>query len=536
MARISLALGLALALALLPLEWALLLTLGSIVVTLTLLDPIWAVYVAVLSVPVQELILLPGGLSVTQAALLLLVASLALHTLAFPQRPLRFGPLFGPLLCFLLTVALAALLTPYSRSEALRELLRWTTVVLIYLVALRALSGAPWRAWGLVACLLLAPTASALVGLGQFWWGLGPESFGVEGGRVRAYGTIGQPNSFAGYMNQAWPLALGMGMALLASCYQQRCKPTGVVHAVIPTTLEHAALSRTRKPIGAPCSAICNLQPTIVNGMTPKTLLLFIGTSAATLLTTAALLVSFSRGGWLGGLGGLTILLLAAGYHLPTQMRLLARRGLIAGGGCVLLIALLGGGGLLPQALSQRAATLVGSLRLFDAHNAVITPANFAVVERMAHLQAAWNMLQRHPILGVGPGNYSIAYEALPPPGADPFSVRPWYDSRGHAHNYYLHISAEAGLLGLSAYLLLLGSIIVQAVRAVQMATGWFWQGVAIGGAGVVAAVATHNLFEHLHVLNMGLQLGSLLALLVYLQWSNEAGQGNEKQEVALIS
>lgn len=491
MARISLAVGLALVLALLPLEWALLLTLGSIVVALALLDPIWAVYFAVLSVPVQELVLLPGGLSVTQASLLLLAASLALHTLAYPQRPLRYGPLFGPLVCFLLVLALAALLTPYSRSEALRELLRWSTVLLIYLVALRALVGAPWRAWGLVACLLLAPAASALIGLGQFWWGLGPESFGVDGGRVRAYGTLGQPNSFAGYMNQSWPLALGMWVALVACYYQQRLK----------------CIDRTQL-------------------VRPKTFLLFVGTSAATLLTTAALLVSFSRGGWLGGLGGLSILLLAVGYGLPAALRRRAQQGLLVGTSLLLVIALLGGGGLLPQALSQRAATLVGSLRLFDAHNAVITPANFAVVERMAHLQAAWNMIQRHPLIGVGPGNYSNAYESLPPPGAPHFNISPWYASRGHAHNYYLQISAEAGLLGLSAYLLLLGTVITQAMRAVRMATGWFWRGVATGGAGVVAAVATHNLFEHLHVLNMGLQLGSIWALLVYLQWEGLEGLG----------
>ncbi|WP_165774784.1 hypothetical protein [Candidatus Viridilinea mediisalina] len=46
--------------------------------------------------------------------------------------------------------------------------------------------------------------------------------------------------------------------------------PTGGdvdVALVIPITLEHAALSRTLTPIGMPCSVICNLQSTIVNGI-----------------------------------------------------------------------------------------------------------------------------------------------------------------------------------------------------------------------------------------------------------------------------
>jgi O-antigen ligase len=463
--------ALILALSLLPLDRAMILVLGTLALGLVLSDPIWALYLAVLSVPVQELVTLPGGLSVTQAALLLVLASLALHTLAHPERPLAYGRIFAPLAFFVWVLALAAVFTPYSRSEALRETLRWATVPLIYLLALRTLAGAPWRAWGLVACLLLAPAATALLGLAQFWYGIGPESFGVGGGRVRAYGTIGQPNSFAGYMNQAWPLATGVAffalVALLAGAPRRRY------------------------------------------------LALLLGAGAAAALTSAALLVSFSRGGWLGALGGLAALALAVGLLLPQQLRLLARRALLTATAAGLGLVLLGGGGLLPDALAQRAASLVGSLRLFDAHNAQITPANFAVVERMAHLQAAWHMIEQSPLLGIGPGNYSLAYETPPRAGAAPISVRPWYESRGHAHNYYLHIAAEAGLVGLGAYLILIGTLALQALRAVRHARGWFWRGVAAGGAGVVAAVTVHNLFENLHVLNIGLQLGALWALLV---------------------
>ncbi|RRR73223.1 MAG: O-antigen ligase family protein [Candidatus Viridilinea halotolerans] len=521
-----LALALVLTLALLPLEWLLLLLFGALAVGLALLDPIWAVYLAVLSVPAQELVMLPGGLSLTQASLLLMLASLALHVLAFPTRPLRFGPLWGPLVCFLLTLALSASLTPYSRSEALRELMRWTTVAVIYLATLRALPGAAWRAWGLVACLLLAPSATALIGLGQFWWGVGPESFGVGTGQVRAYGTLGQPNSFAGYMNQAWPLALGLGVALLFFVVPlwRRSRQNGTkdgVWGAAPTAGFRAAVLNVMR-MGAASHAPPEGGRMRGNQVPAHTLhgwqvvALLLAVTTAMLLTTAALVVSFSRGGWLGALGGLTLLLLAVGFGLPAPLRRLGQRGLGAGLGLLLMVVFLGGGGLLPQAFSQRAATVAGSLRLFDAHNVVITPANFAVVERMAHLQAAWNMVQRHPWVGVGPGNYSVAYAALPEAGSAYFRVHPWHASRGHAHNYYLHITAEAGLIGLSAYLLLLAAVTYQAVRAVALAQAWFWRGVATGGLGVIAAVATHNLFENLHVLNMGLQLGAIWALLVF--------------------
>jgi O-antigen ligase len=463
--------GVGLLLSLLPLDHAALLVLGALATALALVDPVWALSMAVLSVPVQDLLLLPGGLSVTQAALLLCLASLSLHTLGRHEQPLEFGRLFAPLTLFMWVLAAATLFTPYSRSEALRETVRWSTVPLIYLLTLYALRGATWRLGGLIVCLLLAPALTALIGIGQFWFGIGPESFAIGGGRVRAYGTIGQPNSFAGYMNQAWPLAVGVALAALAMLWTDT--------------------SRRRY------------------------LITLVGAAAAAALTGAALLVSFSRGGWVGALGGLIVLILAGGRLMPSQLRTGMRQLLIGAAGGLLLLLLLGGGGLLPVAVVQRATSLVGNLRIFDARGADITPANFAVVERMAHLQAAWNMLQRHPLLGVGPGNYTTAYET--PTGFDqpPMSVRPWYESRGHAHNYYLHIAAETGILGLCAYLLLVGALVLQALRALRTARGWLWRGVAVGASGVVAAVAFHNLFEQLHVLNMGLQLGPIWALLV---------------------
>lgn len=71
-----------------------------------------------------------------------------------------------------------------------------------------------WQLWALVACLLLAPAAEAALGLAQFVRGYGPPSFRLAAGLpfVRAYGTIGQPNSFAGYLNMAWPLALALAV------------------------------------------------------------------------------------------------------------------------------------------------------------------------------------------------------------------------------------------------------------------------------------------------------------------------------------
>ncbi|MEI7770657.1 MAG: O-antigen ligase family protein [Chloroflexales bacterium] len=500
-------------LALLPLAYAAGAALAIAVAILAAIDPIWAVYAAILSVPAQDLVKLPGGLSLTQAALLVAVAALALHALIDPERPMPLGRLFPPLALLMLALFAATALTPYSRADAMRETLRWCTVPLIYVLTLRSLQGTgnreegtasdkgavpcslfpvpSWRLYGLLACLLIAPAADALVGLAQFWYGIGPPSFGIGGGHMRSYGTIGQPNSFAGYMNQAWPLALSLTVGALI--WLRRAAP---------------------RRLG---------------------LIALVASGGATGLLLAALLTSFSRGGWVGAVGGAAAMIVAAIPLLSAGLRRGAwRAAALAVGGLALLLAL-GGGGMLPDSLAGRLGSITANLRIFDVRGVMITPENFAVVERMAHIQAGWNMFVRHPLTGVGPGNYSAAFNQAPGPGEPPITARPWYVSRGHAHNYYLNMAAEAGALGAAAYVLLISAVGLQAARAIRHARGILWRAVAVGCAGVAAAVAVHNIFENLHVLNMGLQLGTTWALLVFAEGAPGKSSAPSSQRLSKV-
>jgi putative inorganic carbon (HCO3(-)) transporter len=93
------------------------------------------------------------------------------------------------------------------------------------------------------------------------------------------------------------------------------------------------------------------------------------------------------------------------------------------------------------------------------------------------------------------------------------YSLPRWDDPLGHAHNYYLNVAAEAGLVGLGAYLILWMSAFWQSWRAVRSSSG-LWRGVAAGLLGMLVALSLHNGFDNLFVHGMAVQVGIGLGII----------------------
>jgi len=199
-------------------------------------------------------------------------------------------------------------------------------------------------------------------------------------------------------------------------------------------------------------------------------------------------------------------------------MVLAGRRWAIAalvGTGLLAVTLALGGVGVLPQTIQQRIDSVRGSLILLDYYKVPITPQNFAVKERMAYWFGGIHMAEDHPWQGVGLGNYGAQYDAK-------YFVSPFMKSQVHAHNYYIHITAETGVIGLTAYLLLIGGVFTTGVGAVRRtARDPFARALALGSVGVVVAVTMHNFFEDLHVLSLGVHLSAVWALLASIRASS---------------
>ena len=481
------------ALVALPLWIAAALVAGLIVVTLTIIEPAFGLYAAILSVPVQEVVSLPAGLTVTQAVVFLAFSTWILRVLAHPERKLGLR-LLAPWLLFLGVQVASIVFTPYSKIEGLLQFARWVASFLAFLLALGTITDRR-RAWGLLIALLLGPAIAALIGLFQFVTASAPASFLILGGRfARAYATFGKPNPFAGYLNMSWPLAVVLAGFFISAKRTKNKEQRTKNKEVLSPPPRLPQWERGTEGVRANSSVL------------GSRFLVLVFTGFAFLLL-AGLFASYSRGGWIGSIAGLAVLAIVTGRRTAALFGLFVIVGLLVG--------LLGAFSLLPAALTDRLQTITDNLRIFDAGQVSVTPDNFAIVERMAHWQAGWRMFRAYPLFGVGAGNFNVAYPE--------FFVAPWATSQGHAHNYYIHTLAETGIFGLLSYLLLIGAMVREALRARRRLDGSVWGLAGVGVCGIIAAVAGHNIFENLHVLNMGIQLSGVWALSIIAQrWTDD--------------
>jgi O-antigen ligase len=343
-------------------------------------------------------------------------------------------------------IALALLSIGYAqdRSLAIKESLKWLELLLA-LVIVVDLAREPGAVRVVIGAMLIAGAAEAAYGAFQFVTDTGPSTFALRGA-LRAFGHFDQPNPFAGYLATMLPLGISMVLCPV--------NPRGY-----------------RWLSAAACAAI-----------------------------GVGIGLSQSRGAWLGV--ALAAVCLLVGWSRFTRRLLIPGT---AAGAFALALAL---AGVLPAAILDRLSQLIEYFGVFDVRGVEVSTENWAVVERMAHWQAGWNMFEDHPWLGVGAGNYAAAYAA--------YFIGPWREALGHAHNYYVNILAELGVAGGAVLLLLLGVAFLQLGRTLvrsEDAGDRFWRAVLAGVFGGLVVFSIHNLFDSLFVHSVNIQMGVLLGL-----------------------
>ncbi len=372
-----------------------------------------------------------------------------------------------------------ALLNAANFAEALAEMLKWVEFALV-IVLVTHMTAHNQRHW-LVIGLLAGGTLQGLIGFYQFALRIGPDWFLFLGRFMRAYGTFSQPNPYAGYLGLTLPVAVSLALYGLERLKDWKVGNWRAGESEIDPKKQSLNRSISQSPL----------------------FWLLVGTISSAIIALG-LLLSWSRGGWLGAIVGIGVVVFGRS------------RGALAAGlaaSLVLITLILFGSispALIPAPIASRLADLPSYFGLTDVLSQPLTDENFAVVERIAHWVAAVRMWELSPWIGVGPGNYATLYPAV--------KVAGWDEPLGHAHNLYLNLLAETGILGLLIFLAFWISLIGWTVKKLWQSRKEHESWVAallLGLLGVVAHLFIHNVFDNLLVQGMYLHLALWFAAIV---------------------
>ncbi|MEO0562034.1 MAG: O-antigen ligase family protein [Chloroflexota bacterium] len=438
-----------------------------LVALLTLLNPAGALVAMLVLAPMRVLVATeapPGTPSdLGQAFLLVFLLAWGFHRIGNRQQ-INFRAVSSPVFQF---VGVYVLVLGLSGIQALsvmtwaREWLKWIQILVLIVVVVDLGAGLRWRS--LVLGLAIAAGANAIIGIYQYFGGSGALHLLINGRFFRAFGTFGQPNPFGAFMGLTAPL---VGMSTIA--YAQR-----FLH----------------------------------RWWTERSLSWYAGIMAVfygvtTLLLVTGLYMSFSRGAWLGFAA-------SAGVMLVAFPRKLWQSALLAVG-ALAFAAFMWGAGLVPASIESRLRSITSEVfNVADVRGVDITPANYAIVERLAHWQAAIRMAEANPVLGVGGGNYEVAYAQ--------YRLINWDEALGHAHNYYLNVLAETGILGILTYLTMWIGVVIIGWRARQH-PDMIARYTVIGLLGTWTYLSVHSLTDNLYVNNLFLHVGVMLGLLAVIE------------------
>ena len=206
-----------------------------------------------------------------------------------------------------------------------------------------------------------------------------------------------------------------------------------------------------------------------------------------------AIVLSLSRGGWAASTAGVAAFLILVAVPLPAaheaktarpegapssftrwRWKPLAIGSAMVVGIIALAMVLLG-----PSVAHHAAARFNGT---------VSTNAEFGLVGRLSIWQGTIAMIRDYPLLGVGLGAWPVAFPH--------YRLPPWFPlTYREAHNDYLQLLAETGVVGVVLVMVFLAPIIVTLIRGRSRLGVEDWL-LLVPLLAAIPAMAVHELFE----------------------------------------
>jgi O-antigen ligase len=211
-----------------PVPWNIRLPLYLVVLIWTILHPRVALYLLPFAIPWGTLDYIgAGGLRLNSADLLvvfLAIGWLLSYTLPSSMGGIRDRTLSHiPTYLIIATVALLCVMllsiaVALSKSDSLKEISKWLEFSALLLLGAQYIRTRR-QLWTMIVIICLAAISQAFYGYIQYLFNLGPQVF-VRDTSLRVYGTFGQPNPFAGYINM--PLSIVLALTLLGRNWMTR--------------------------------------------------------------------------------------------------------------------------------------------------------------------------------------------------------------------------------------------------------------------------------------------------------------------------
>jgi hypothetical protein len=176
-----------------------------------------------------------------------------------------------------------------------------------------------------------------------------------------------------------------------------------------------------------------------------------------------ALLVTFSRGGWLSFLVGVCFLM---AVHVRDRWRNVSPSAL--------LLSIAGAG--------------VGAVAFGGAVVYRVSTRHDTAMSRVPLMHLAFNMIEAHPWIGVGLNNFGLVMRDY----VTRELINAWLYI---VHNKYLLVWAEMGTVGLLCFLWFLGSVFREGLRCLRSSRVSFYP-VAAGAMAGLSGYAVHMLFD----------------------------------------
>lgn len=214
------------------------------------------------------------------------------------------------------------------------------------------------------------------------------------------------------------------------------------------------------------------------------------------LIIFSCLILTFVRGGWLGFLASTVVFFLL--YNLNLKEKKKKAFSVKEKRMAIIFIVVLVIGGMLLSSKSYIFKTIfissdksIETLNPDASKNVEFEYKILTALLRFEMWKGTIEMIKKYPVFGVGIGNYSVQSPIFRT--ANELKVDkdlPWW-----AHNDYLQMTSETGILGISAFLFLVGTFFYKTINALKLMKKE-QRIVAIGLVSSLPATLTHSFFS----------------------------------------